>query len=253
MSKYRPSLTGQRSIGDPGTWIYGVDGTRNGWVVARATPNLWNIGIYLVPELEPLFWRVVRDDGILAIDIPIGLPQSTPRSCDREARRLLGQPRGSSVFPAPMRTTLNADDYREACQLNQEACGKKISRQTFNLLPKLREVDALMWVERQQRIFESHPELGFMLMSGRDRGLASGKKRPAGRQERLSIVQSLIPDTDLNSVLATLPDRIAPLDDKLDALACLITARRIANGTALRLPSGAVEFDARNLRMEIFV
>jgi predicted RNase H-like nuclease len=234
------------------TMLYGVDAARNGWVVARSSPDLRDVSIYLIPELEPLFWRVIRDRGLLAIDIPIGLPRSSPRACDIEARRLLGRPRGSSVFPAPMRETLHAESYPEACRLNEAASGRKISQQTYRLLPRLREVDSLMWVDRQERIFEAHPELSFMLIAEDTRGLASKKKRSAGKLQRLELIERALPDVNLDAVLEMLPNRIASLDDRLDALACLITASRIHQGKALRVPENEVEFDDRSLRMEIF-
>jgi predicted RNase H-like nuclease len=233
------------------TRLYGVDAAKDGWVVARATPGLADVRLYLVPELEPLFWRVMRDDGLLAIDIPIGLPSDGPRLCDREARRLLGRPRGSSVFPAPMRSALAAQTYEEACRLNQDASGRRVSRQTYTLLPRIREVDSLIWVERQSRIFEAHPEISFMLMSGDGHGLRTRKKQPDGRRDRMTLLADALPDVVLEQVIGQVGSRVAPVDDCLDALACLVTASRIHRGSSLRLPSGRIEFDARSLRMEI--
>lgn len=49
---------------------------------------------------------------LILVDIPIGLPECPERrSCDGEARRKLGRPRGSSVFTTPTRQTvqLSAD------------------------------------------------------------------------------------------------------------------------------------------------
>jgi predicted RNase H-like nuclease len=233
------------------TTLYGVDGAKHGWVVARATPDLGQISLYLVPELEPLFWRTIRDDGVLAIDIPIGLPDSGPRACDRSARRFLGFPKGTSVFPAPMRAALCAKEYPEACELNHAASGRKLSRQTFHLLPRLREVDGLMWVDRQQRIVEAHPEVSFATLASQKRGLVSRKKSVEGKRERFDILQRELPEVDLKAVLDTLPNAVAPLDDRLDALACLITASRFASGNYTRFPANQIEFDSRGLRMEI--
>ena len=230
--------------------IYGIDAAKRGWVVARASPDLRDVSLHLIPELEPLFWRVVRDDGLLAIDIPIGLPDSGPRACDREARRLLRRPRASSVFPAPVRPALHATSYEEACDLSFQTSGRKLSRQTYNVLPRLREVDSLLWVERQQRVFEAHPELSFMMLAGTAQGLASGKKTSAGKRERTEILRSCFPDCDLDHLIRETAG-LAPLDDRLDALACLGTASRICTGSAVRLPGNRVEFDARSLRMEI--
>jgi predicted RNase H-like nuclease len=40
-------------------------------------------------------------------------------------------------------------------------------------------------------------------------------------------------------------------DDIIDAAACLVAASRCLHGAATVLPSNAVEYDARGLRMEI--
>ena len=78
-----------------------------------------------------------------AIDIPIGLPESGPRPADVEARRRVG-PRRNSVFPAPARAVLGATTYGEACARSRQVGGKAISKQLFNILGKIAEVDALV-------------------------------------------------------------------------------------------------------------
>jgi predicted RNase H-like nuclease len=63
--------------------LAGIDGYKNGWVV-RAYPH----------------FRSILDDGnltLVVIDIPIGLLDHGPRTCDVEARRLLGRARESSL------------------------------------------------------------------------------------------------------------------------------------------------------------
>jgi predicted RNase H-like nuclease len=45
---------------------------------------------------------------VIAVDIPIGLTEVGARACDEHARSELGQPRGSSVFPAPLRAVFAA-------------------------------------------------------------------------------------------------------------------------------------------------
>ena len=58
-------------------------------------------------------------------------------------RRLLGKPRSSSVFPAPVRATLKATNYEEACRLSMNAHGKSMSKQAYEIIAKIREVDEL--------------------------------------------------------------------------------------------------------------
>src|SRR4051812_973534 len=64
-----------------------------------------------------------------------------PRACDIEARRCLGKGQGSRVFPTPTRPALTGSSYVECCTLNAVACGRKISKQAFGILPKILEVD----------------------------------------------------------------------------------------------------------------
>jgi predicted RNase H-like nuclease len=46
------------------------------------------------------------------VNMPIGLPECVALPCDRKARRLLGHPRGTSVFPEPTRPMLAASCRR---------------------------------------------------------------------------------------------------------------------------------------------
>ena len=85
---------------------------------------------------------------IVAVDIPIGLNEGYEaggRFCDRQARKCL-RGRASSVFPAPVRPVLAASSREEACTLSRASAphGKAISKQTFAILPKIREVDELL-------------------------------------------------------------------------------------------------------------
>ncbi len=137
--------------------VGGIDGCRAGWVLVTVPVTLdaatvsgelpsfdpGTVGVRLVRRLEELGEDL--DSGRLAaaaIDIPVGLPSCGPRAADVEARRLLGS-RRSSVFPAPARCVLGARTYEEACARSRAACGKAISRQLFNILPKIEEVDAV--------------------------------------------------------------------------------------------------------------
>jgi predicted RNase H-like nuclease len=202
-----------------GPRLAGVDGCRVGWVVAS------DAGIEVVPALEDV---IPRFDAI-GIDIPIGLPESGPRTCDVEARRRLG-PRRSSVFPAPRRSLLACRDW---------AAASGVSRQAFNLLPKIVEVDALLSSPMQDRVLEVHPELAFAALNA-GAPMAHPKRTALGRAERL-VALGL---DDAPRVRGAAPD------DVLDALAVLASMRRWAEGRAERLGDGAV--DARGLRMEIW-
>ena len=122
----------------------------------------------------------------IAVDMPIGLlERAAPggRECDREARALLGRPRASSVFSPPTRKALAARRYEEVAALN----GAGMSKEAFNILPKIREVDALMDAALQDTVVEAHPELAFCRFAGRP--MRHNKRTPDGRRERLSLLR----------------------------------------------------------------
>jgi predicted RNase H-like nuclease len=229
----------------------GIDGCRGGWLVAASDVALSALRFTVVEDLESLFARAERADALMAIDIPIGLADTGPRACDLEARQMLGRPRGSSVFPAPCRPALAATTYAHACALSRRALRVALSIECFYILPKIRQVDGLMTPARQALVREVHPELVFALASGRAHGLVEPKRTAAGERIRRRLLRRLAPGFDPATVRARLgPARVAR-DDVVDAVACLVAARRILEGRALVLPTGGIERDRRGLRMEI--
>src|SRR5437763_795582 len=116
--------------------LAGIDGYQKGWIAAvELRPGETVVRAY------PNFRSILDDESLtlIVIDIPIGLLDHGARSCDVEARRLLGRARGSSVFPAPIRTMLDARTWEEACRRRVEREGKKCSKQVAGILPKIRE------------------------------------------------------------------------------------------------------------------
>ena len=117
----------------------------------------------------------------------------------------------------------------------------------FNILPKIREVDAAVHPADQQWLRESHPEVTFRLLGG----AAESKKTAAGQAQRLTRLASRLPPFEPAAVRARLGPARVQIDDVLDAAACLVAARRMLDGVAVTLPHDTVELDARGLRMEI--
>jgi predicted RNase H-like nuclease len=117
--------------------------------------------------------------AVIAVDMPIGLPDRTGRGGrgpESAIRPLLGG-RQSSVFSVPSRSAVMAEDYREACRiaLATSEPPRKVSKQCFHLFPKIREIDALMIPPLQDRVFECHPELAFWRLAG-EQAMALPKK-----------------------------------------------------------------------------
>jgi predicted RNase H-like nuclease len=229
----------------------GVDGCRGGWVIAASDETFSGVSFSIADDLAPVIAGAENGGALIGIDIPIGLSDSGPRACDLAARRLLGRPRGSSVFPAPCRTALAATTYRRACGLSRRALGVALSMECFNILPKIRQVDVLMTPARQAFVREVHPELVFAILAGHGQGLVEPKRTAAGERVRLRLLRRLVPRFDPGAVRTALGVARVARDDVIDAVACLLAAQRIARGKALVLPDGAIARDVRGLRMEI--
>jgi predicted RNase H-like nuclease len=183
---------------------------------------------------------------VIAVDIPIGLWEKGDRECDNAARALVGPGRRSSVFPPPPRYALKAKDYDEAKRLSIEASGKSLSKQTFAIMGKIREVDEWITPRRQKRVYEVHPEVSFWALNGCVL-LNYSKKSPEGREERLRLLRPHF--KGIEDLLKGIDGRTAAADDMIDAAAALWTARRIASGKDFRLTS--YRRDSKGLRMEI--
>ena len=116
-----------------------------------------------------------------------------------------------------------ADKHREACRRSRASApnGKGISRQTFNILPKIREADDLLQARPELRpvIREIHPELCFYELAG-GRPMTYGKASRAGKDERRAALGPAFSDLDLierNGGAVGLH-----VEDILDARRCLL-------------------------------
>lgn len=80
--------------------ICGVDGCRRGWVAVFMELESGQVTWRNFETAQALF-NCDQNPQVIAIDIPIGLPDRGLRQCDQAARLMLGSGRASSVFPAP--------------------------------------------------------------------------------------------------------------------------------------------------------
>lgn len=223
--------------------VAGADACRGGWCVVTL-PVDGAASAEVVDRFTKVAARQAKGEvGAVGVDIPIGLPEDGPRRCDQDARRLLG-PRRSSVFPAPLRPVLGARSYEQALARARRAGGTGLSKQAWNLVPRITEVDRLLTPTRQGRIFECHPEAAFAALHGVP--MTHPKKARPGRAERLAVLRPLVPGID---ALVARPPAGSAVDDVLDAAVVAVTARAVLAGTARRL--GERRHDARGLVMEI--
>jgi predicted RNase H-like nuclease len=195
-----------------------VDGCRGGWLGALVEGD--RVGWLRLPDVDAV---LSLEAAAVGVDMPIGLPDSGRRECDLLAKQLLG-PAHPRVFLTPPRGVLAAASYAEAGPLHRGLVdGKGLSRQTWNLLDKVREVDLRA---DDPRLIEVHPELSFALLAGR---VLPPKRTRAGRDQRLAALRAWLPG--LSGVPAG--------DDAPDALAAAWSAARWLAGRARTLPENS--------------
>lgn len=224
-------------------WVAGIDGCRTGWMAAlMALDDPASARLRVAPTLAEIL-DGPETPAVVAVDMPIGLPDRTlgsGRIPEQLVRPLLGA-RQSSVFAIPSRAAVHAADYGEACALAIATSDppRKVSRQGFNLFPKIREIDALLRARPAlvPRLFEIHPELAFWSLNGQ-RPVPEPKKvksRPHG--PGLALRRALLASAGLPAVLTkAAPPSGAGEDDLIDALAGLTVALDLATGGGQSFP-----------------
>ncbi len=231
--------------------ISGVDGCKGGWIAIRKDVASGEISSVIYTSGEKLTSESPKP-VVLALDIPIGLSDSGPRQCDILARKMLGQPRGSSVFPAPIRPTLTATDRTEANSISRSVDGKGVGAQAFGLYLRIREIDEIMRRDEKARgyIHEVHPELCFMAWNNGE-PIVESKKSHQGMSIRLDLVKSHFGERVARSVRQRHSASQVADDDIYDAFAALWTAERIHLGIAKVIPDRQ-EIDSFGLPMAMW-
>jgi predicted RNase H-like nuclease len=218
--------------GCPGGWAgalvdESVDHSVDGSSVLLRRYNGWSAGL-----VEAL----AEDVDLVAIDIPVGLPEpGHTRTCDVAARAWLGR-RRSSVFSAPPRELFGFETHAEASAASKALCGRGISIQAWNIYGRIAAVDTVVTPAVQHRLLEVHPEIGFLELAG-DLG---SKRHRAGRDAR----QRALP-WGIEPRLAG-----AKPDDVLDAMVAAWSGLRWLRGEAVLLPADPPR-DARGLLMGV--
>ena len=239
-------------------WVAGVDGCAGGWIaVLHPVGEAARAEVKVVHSFIDVL-RAPHEPRVVAVDMPIGLPELIARGGrepEAALRPLLGA-RQSSVFSVPSRKAVYAETYAAACHaaLATSAPRRKVSKQAFALFPKIREIDALLRRNGDfaARVFECHPEGSFRMMAGAP--LANPKKvkssvHEPGLAERRRLLVAAGYPADL---LTAPPPAGARCDDLLDACAAAWTAARIARREAKCWPEGEPARDAFGLPIAIW-
>lgn len=156
----------------------GIDGARGSWV--RITYDSISLCLTISEKLEDL----LIEGAVHFVDMPKDLAtiDAPDRLCDAWMRSQLKQ-RKSSIFTPPIQDVLMESSYAEANAKSRELVGKGISKQAWNLVPRIREFQTITDAD----VYESHPEVCFAVMTGNE--AAFSKKTEAGELERIELLR----------------------------------------------------------------
>ncbi len=206
--------------------VIGIDGCPGGWIAIAYEPKSREVNWLHVESIHELADHPAK---LMGIDMPILPEDNQPRrDADNIARELLG-PKRSSVFFAPSRTALCA--IREGMNYEQtnvclaEAEEPMLSKQTWNIMPKIDQVDEVLHSQESfgnLRLVELHPELIFhfwhLNTAANPEYLIDKKRTETGRNQRIRLLQRYIPRPVIETTLKDIPRVIAQPDDILDAM-----------------------------------
>lgn len=217
--------------------IAGVDGCRGGWLCIARDLVSGEISSEVFASISSLLDRFPRP-VVLAVDIPIGLPEKGPRESDKLARKMLGRPRASSVFPAPIRPALAASNRKEANEITRSVDGRGVGAQAWGLYSRIREVDQILLANPLARRFihEVHPEVSFMHWNNGS-AIIQSKKSGDGTAIRRALIEEHFGEEVHDAVRREQPHSLVAKDDVNDAFAALWTAERIRSGAAQVIPN----------------
>lgn len=210
--------------------VLGLDGCKAGW-----------IGVVLVDEVASAVFGSTADAvvqaaeaistiDVIAIDIPIGIPEAGRREADALARAMLAG-RASSVFSTPIRAALEATTFADANAASLALTGKGLSQQSYALRSKILEIDDYLG-RATIPVIEVHPEVVFAQMNGMV-AVPWSKKTWAGHERRRALLaeQGIVLSGELG-----VAGRYAASDDMLDAAAAAWIARLHAADETRSLP-----------------
>ncbi|WP_306061332.1 DUF429 domain-containing protein [Natronococcus wangiae] len=206
------------------TAYVGIDACSAGWFASILEDGEFETTRY---QTFDDVWEVHSSADRILVDIPIGLPEEGTRTCDTDARALLGC-RGVSVFDTICRPLLALEDYETANERYRELAGKGLTKQAWYLREKIEQVDAV--VRNDERtidvIYESHPELCFYSLNDRN-PVAYSKSSDRGRSKRLGLLSESFEHAEPmyeNAEVEYLRKNVAR-DDILDSMVLAVAAR----------------------------
>lgn len=197
----------------------GIDGCKGRWLAVALSDMGHEVKLF--DRIDQVCEYYKHADSIL-LDMPIGLSEHIQDIRPDSALRKKLKGKSSSVFNTPCRQAVYEGDYINASTLNLGIVGSKLSRQSFAIMPKIREVDVFLQTnpEWKNRLLESHPEYCFANLNRGD-PILENKHTAEGTAKRLAVLERYYPDSHAVVQLfnSSYPALVKRTDDLLDAFA----------------------------------
>ena len=248
-------MTDQRLITEPTGRVVGIDGCAGGWFAVWFDAETRRLQHELYEDVSAVFAEHGDADRLL-VDIPIGLETASSRECDTLVRRRLGA-RGVSVFPAPCREVVEyhqreggAATYDRANEIQREQLNAGISRQAWNITPKIAAMDDYLRSESPKvDVFESHPECCFAALND-GYPIAQPKSDERGRVARFGVLAAWTEgwESCYEAALDEYFRNAVARDDIVDAMVLAVAGRQSLQSVPAEPP-----VDERGLPMQIVI
>lgn len=231
----------------------GVDGCKYGYVAVNITDNDFDINVF--KNIEEICGKY-SDSNTILIDMPIGLPENTyDIRPETEGRKILSS-RSSCIFTVPCRQAVYEGDYYRANEINRNILGKGLSKQSFSICSKIKEIDEFLnnAPEYKNRLLESHPEICFAMLNF-DGTMAmpifENKKTEEGIDRRFEVLSRYYEKTDEIREVLYSDDKLKGIkDDIIDALCLAITGMLGYKNGFKTIPGNPMK-DSRGLFMQM--
>ena len=124
--------------------------------------------------------------------------------------------------------------------------GKRISKQSWNLFPKIKETQRFLKNEFiiKPSVYEIHPELSFMAMNGM-KVIEASKKSDLGKKIRIKLIQNFFPSFRFELVRKRFKRNDVLDDDILDSISVLWSTLRIVDNIAQFVPKNPKKTNMR--------
>lgn len=227
----------------------GIDGCKGKWLVVALRNDGFDVKLF--DTIGSICDYYDNADSVI-IDMPIGLAESESDIRPDGILRKHLNGKSSSVFNTPCRQAVYANED-SASETNYTSMGKKLSRQSIGIIPKIREIDTFLQENEQwkNRLVESHPEYCFAILN-KGNPIIENKQTTEGHKKRLDVLSNYYPQSYelVTHFKSAYPALSGKLDDVLDALVLAVVGAMGIEFGFTTLPETPM-LDTKGLKMQI--